>query len=1318
MDNVDDIYPLTPSQAGILYHTLRSDDPALYFEQVRADLEGDLDIAAFKTSWDRTFARHAALRTVFVWQGLDEPLQVVRSQVELPWIEVDLRSIDVEDVDAELQAICDAERRKGINLSKAPTSSFVLVRVDESTWHFVWNFHHIALDGWSVVRIFDEAMDSYSRPDVERHEPPPFKRHVEWLLGHDHVQTERFWRDRLAGFESPTSLRFGTADQTADFELGRLEIDLSRSETAKIVEFARRSRVTVNTLVQAAWAVVLGRYSGESDVVFGVTMAGRPAELDGVEDMIGMFLSTLPMRIDADSEVPIDDWLRSVQGQQLELLGHQHSSLADVHRWSDVAPGTELFESILVFENYPMSRRSGETSLKVTRGDVFEQSHYPITVMVRPGEPLGFTVLFDNARFASEQMAQLMGHLGTALVDLATNGPASAACVEVMTEGEVATIVDRWNETDRDHQLDRTLNELFADVVRDAPHATALISDDQLMTFSELDNRSSALAWLLVERGVGPETPVGVSIHRSFDMVVAVLAVVKAGGAYVPLDPTHPRDRIALIVQDSAMPMVLANTASAEQFDEDRFEAMAVDVLKLDEIELSGRAGAPPTPDIGPESTVLIPFTSGSTGRPKGVRSHHRGVINRVLWQAGDYPVGDDEVLCQKTTLSFVDHLWELWGALLLGRPQVLVPEDVLIDSNRFIDLLARHRIRRVVLVPSYIRVLLDTHPDLASRLPDLVYWTFSGERTSRELADQFRTQMPHAVLLNFYGMSEATLDVAHYDDRWEVECESVPIGRPIDNCKVFVLDSLRRPVPVGVVGEIHVSGTVLAHGYWRRDDLTLEAFFEASVAGRELTGLYRTGDLGRWLPGGQLECLGRNDHQVKVRGVRVELGEIETAIRDDPSVSEVVVVLEGAEGRERLIAYVTAVGGESVEPWQVIDRCTARLSSQMTPTAVVVLDEFPRTPSGKLDRRSLPAADVVPRETEARSNLLPHETEMLALWRMVIGDHVGIDDDFFDVGGHSLLALKLIARIKKAFDRDVQLATLFERPTAAALARLVNSPEGEAMSWHHLVDVNRTSPDLPTIFCVHGAGGNVMNMRAMGVELEGSWNLVGIQAAGVDGVADVHTTIDEYCDAYLAEVTRRQPKGPYVLAGYSAGGVIAHEMAYRLEASGADVLAVLLLDTTHPSLIRSRAPTMRRLVRLGSGGVATLRSRWNERAVRRRRMKLYSSATSDASPESMPIKLREVHLRESLIAAVHGHVTAPFSGRVLLFTAEHIDWAYERHGPTRGWASTPAGLTVQVVPGRHADLLLGANASRLVECMLGELDPLLRGTSRVEALQ
>ena len=1303
MDNVDDIYPLTPSQAGILYHTLRSDDPALYFEQVRADLEGELDVAVLKDAWVRTFERHAALRTVFVWQGLDAPLQVVRSTVEIPWVEIDLRSTSADDIDRVLSELCEAEKQQGIDLSRAPTSRFLLARVGESAWHFVWNFHHISLDGWSVVRVFNEAVDAYLTPEVEPPEPPAFKQHVEWLMRHDAAETEEFWRERLAGFESATPIRFGRIDDGAEFALGRLEFDLTRNETADIVEFARNSRVTVNTLVQAAWSIVLGRYSGEGDVVFGVTMAGRPAELDGVEDIIGMFLSTLPMRIEPESEMPIDDWLRSVQTQQLEMLAHQHSSLADVHRWSDIAPGTELFESILVFENYPIEPPVEHGSIRVTRGDVFEQSHYPLTVMVRPGDPLGFTVLYDRARFLESEVAQLIRHLGNALVQIAASRSASAGGVSVMTDGEISTVVDDWNRTDRDHQLDRTVNDLFADVVSATPDATALIFEGRELTFGELDQRSSALAHLLVGRGVGPEVPVGVSIQRSFEMVIAVVAVVKAGGAYVPLDPLYPADRLALIVEDSAMSVVVATSKSADLFND-----IGVEVVDLDQVDLSGGETPPLRPEIGPGSTVVIPFTSGSTGRPKGVRSHHRGVVNRVLWQAADYPVAADEVLCQKTTLSFVDHLWELWGGLLLGRTQVLVPDEVLLDSDSFIDLLAAHRIRRVVLVPSYIRVLLETHPDMATRLPDLIYWTFSGERTPGELADRFRRQMPHAVLLNFYGMSEATLDVAHYDDRWDAECASVPIGRPIDNCKAYVLDAKLRPVPIGVAGEIYASGVVLANGYWRRDDLTANVFFQASIAGRDPVTIYRTGDVGRWLPSGHLECLGRNDHQVKIRGVRIELGEVESTVREDPSVSEAVVVLVGVEGHEQLVAYVTAAPGAVVEGSLIVDRCRATLSSQMTPSMVVVLDEFPRTPSGKLDRRSLPEPGGTAAQLGPGRELSPAEEQMLTIWQEALGDHVGIDDDFFDVGGHSLLALKLIARIKNAFDSDVQLATLFERPTAAALAQLVSGTSVATQGLRHLVEINTIGEGLPTIYCVHGAGGNVMNMRAIGELLEGEWNVIGIQAAGVDGVAEVHGSVAEFCDAYLEEVGLRQPEGPYVLAGYSAGGVIAHEMAARLEALGEDVLAVLLFDTTHPSLARSRFPTARRMIRIATGGIGTLRSRLSERSARHRRLKVYSAETVDTAADSMPIEYREARLREGLTSAVDGFETSPFSGRVALFAAEHIDWAYEREGETRGWAPNTVDLSVHVVPGRHADLLLGDNANRLVEAIRLELEPLM----------
>ena len=1170
---------------------------------------------------------------------------------------------------AALDELCLVERDAGIRLTTAPISRFVLARIGDDCWHFVWNFHHIVLDGWSTVRVFDEAFEFYRDDNAEHATPPAFRNHLAWLAGQEQPASEEYWRRTLAGFDAPTQLQLGMGSSEHAFDAARIPhtIDASRSNDLKT--FAKASRVTLNTLIQAAWGVVLTRYAAEEDVVFGVTISGRPSDLDGVEDMIGMFLNTLPMRLRPPSRGTVGEWLNAVQLQQQDINTHHHSSLAEVQRWSEVPAGEALFESILVFENYPTGSSPSTDGFTVERRAVFEQSHYPLSVLVGGAERLSFLALYDRSKFSPDMVAQLLRHVENVLVAMLDGAGVAPDRLEILAADEQQMILEEWNDTTVDLGPAVTLGELLADQAAATPDGIALIFGDRTMTYEELDQRSNRLANRLVDRGVGPEIPVGISMFRGFEMVIGVLATVKAGGVYVPLDPAYPEDRIALIANDAGVDLILTHSRARSSVPD-----CGADVIDIDDVADEVWSTDSPPLTVNPDNSVLLTFTSGSTGRPKGVQAHHRGIVDRIRWQWKQYPLGADEVCCQKTTLNFADHLWELWGSLLGGSPQVLVPEDVVVDTPKFLALLADHKIERIVLVPSYIRALLDAHPDLADRLPDLRYWTFSGEGVSRSLADRFRAEMPHAVLLNFYGMSEVTLDATVYDDRWGIDCETVPIGRPIANQRVYLLDDLGRLAPVGVIANIHVSGVGLSRGYWGKDDLTEASFGPHPFL--EGGRIYRTGDHGRWLPSGDVEYLGRSDSQVKVRGFRVELGEVEAAIRSHRAVRECVVMVEHHLGYNRLLAYVlpTVATTEDQESTSVLigevtDHVRALLPTYMVPAVMMLLDDFPRTPNGKLDRLALPApAEAVAHARPVVEATTDDEARMLRLWSDTLEISVGLDDDFFDAGGHSLIALRLVARIAREFDRELPLAAFFEAPTPRTLSRYLvrGDDQGE---WVHLVPISSGRPERPNIFCIHGAGGNVLNFQSLGSYFEGEWSLVGLQASGVDGLREMHQTMDEFCDAYITEMMAYQPEGPYILAGYSAGGVIAYEIANRFVAQGRDVLAVVFLDTFHPALRRAKAPTLRRSLSILASGPAYAAARVKEQRVRRHAIRSLSSLDrTGEEKEPMPLESRGGQLRLNTVAALSAYTPPTYDGCVILFGASRIDWAFERYGELRGW--------------------------------------------------
>ena len=1308
MKNVDDIYPLTPTQEGILYETLRDPRPELYFEQVRYELRGPVEPDRFRGAWEQVVRRHPALRTIFVWEGVDRPMQVVRTSIQLPWTDLDWRDSRSDDgaVATRLDELAAQLRQVPFDLSGAPNLRFTLIRLDDDRAHLVWDFPHILLDGWSASQVFGEVIDAYhERTGPPGEAAPGFSSHLAWLAAQDQAAGEAHWRHVLDGFDAPTPLRLGAGPGVPGFTAGRRHVRFSPDVSAALGAFARERRLTVNSVIQGGWGLVQSQYSGASDVVVGVTTSGRPPEVDRVGEIVGMFLTTLPLRITIEPDQPVSEWLAALQRQLLDLQQFQYSSLAEIQSWSDVAPGESLFDVVLVFENYPTAPQRADDGLAIDVTDVFEQSPYGITLLIGPGEEIEIVALYNRSIFAPEQIDEVLHRFERAVEQLVHARPdGRLADLALLTDDERRRLIEIGEGPQVDRDESETVDGLFTRIVEEDPDAVALVDVvEGSVTRAELDARSAGLADLLRSRGVGTEVPVGVALPRSADMVVALLAVIRAGGLYVPLDPGYPPTRLAMMIEDAGVRLILTPDQGQAAFSESGVPTLPVGRWKPPDgapPEATGPAG-PDRQVPDPARSMFVTFTSGSTGRPKPVQGHHRGVINRCRWQWTAYPFEPGETVAAKTTLNFVDHLWEIWGALLGGVPLLLVPEETVRNPPAFLDLLAHHRVRRLVLVPSLLRVLLETHPDLADRVPDLTLWTLSGEPVDTELAEQFRRRLPDATLLNFYGMSEATIDVTTYDDRWTDDAE-VPIGRPIDNMRVRVLDEHDRLVPLGVPGEICVGGAGLSAGYWRRPDLTAERFFDDPfLPGQRL---YRTGDVGRWRADGMLDHLGRSDAQVKVRGARVELGEVEAAFRRQADVDEALVVARSMKDDVRLVAYLR--GSATAEA--ALDEARTVLAPPMVPSHVVLLDAFPLTPNGKVDRRALPDPVVLPHA--ASGEVSDDVATMIDLWEATIGiGGIGPDDNFFDVGGHSLLAVRLFSRIDRHYHANLPLALLFEAPTPRSLVSAIEQSRGggggDADSWIHLVEITR-APGRP-FFCVHGGGGNVLSFRKLAGLLGPDVPFVGIQASGVDGVRPMHSGIEEMRDHYLAEIRAYQPTGPYTIGGYSGGGIVALAIANRLRELGESVDQVILLDTVHPSMRVEGIPARDHLAKLLAEGPAylgqRLKSRMNRRKIRRRDEEIARMDLDDV--DVVPFEIRERQLLANLHGILDTYDPGTYDGRVLLVVAGD-SWVYGQVPAGTGWTEAIADLEMVTTGGEHLTLLDDEHVGEVADVLARHLRP------------
>jgi amino acid adenylation domain-containing protein len=1027
-------------QQGMLFHTIYEPQSGVYLQQLRCTLEGELDKSALRRAWQRVIDRHAILRTAFTWQHHKKPLQVVRQQVTLPWDEKDLRGCD--DVEQQLQTYLQADREKGFSLTKPPLMRVALMQTGANVYEFVWSYHHILLDGWSIGLVLQEVFACYEafkrNQDVYLPQPRPYQDYIAWLKQQDMSQAETFWRRMLHGFSAPTPLPASSGTGSADCD--EYQFEVSRQTTSELLRLSRQHQLTMNTIVQGAWALLLSGYSGERDVVFGAVVSGRPASLTGIENMIGLFINTLTVRAQLHDGTSLPAWLRQMQNQQAELTQFEYSPLAQVQGWSEVPRRLPLFESVYGFENYPVEMFAAppEGTLQLRNVRSIEKTNYPLNLMVWQKDTLLLKLFYNTSRFDLPTIKQLTGHLRTVLEKMATNPEQRLSELNLLDSDEQRLLLVEWNQTCEEFPAEQCVHRSFEAQVERTPDAVALICEAEQMTFRHLNERANQLAHRLRRSGVGPESQVGICVNRGLDLVVGLLGILKAGGAYVPLDPAHPRERLRFMLDDAGAQVLVTQTSLRELFEGYAGESVCIDG---DRAAIAAESTSNCASSVSATNLAYVIYTSGSTGRPKGVMATHRATMNRFHWMWKRFPFAAHEVCCQKTNLSFVDSVWEILGPLLQGVKSVVITDEAVRDPMLLIDVLARHEVSRIVLVPSLLRMILKT--DLRQRLNKLYLWVTSGEALPADLCELFREQLPEAQLINLYGSSEVSADVTYHVI--ENEETHVPIGVPISNSQIYILDSRLQPAPIGVSGDLYVGGEGLARGYVRAPELTAERFIPDPFGHEKAGRLYRTGDLARFRADGKIEYLGRRDQQVKIRGFRIELGEIETMLSAHPDVRECVVTARNdVPGETRLVAYLVPATERVPTPAELREFLGEKLPEYMIPAVFSWLERMPLMPNGKIDRRALPPPEQYAVQDEYVAPRTELEKDLAGIFCEAIGlERVGVDQNFFDLGGHSLLAMQVVSRIREKFGVELAVRRLFELPAVASLAmELAQMPE------------------------------------------------------------------------------------------------------------------------------------------------------------------------------------------------------------------------------------------------------------------------------------
>ncbi len=1063
--DITDVYRLSPMQQGMLFHSLYAPGTGIYTGQFSCLLEGALDAQAFIAAWQQTLARHEILRASFVWENLDEPLQLIRRNVNAPFEQHDWRGLKRDEAEQRWESLLDVEQRRGFNLSDAPLMRFVLARVADEACRFVWTHHHLLLDGWSGALLLQEVFAAYealkqgaTASQVER--VRPYGDYISWLGQQDMAQAEAFWRQNLKGFTAPTPLvidraSVGTDDSDAE-EFGERKLRLNQDLTARLQAFARGHQLTLNTLAQGAWALLLYRYSHERDIVFGATVAGRPASLAGVESMTGLFINTLPVRVSVPPRMGLLEWLKRLQAGQVRLREYEYSPLLEVQRWSEVPRDTALFESLFVFENYPVDANAvtENLSLKLSEVGSFDRTNYPLTIVALPGRELVLQALYDSRRFDDEAIERLLSHLETLLENFILEPQQSADTVELLTDSERQQLLVEWNqEARRQPQQNLSIHELFELQAARTPEAVALVCDDERLTYVELNERANRLAHHLQSMGVGAESLVGILLSRRTEMLVSLLAVLKAGGAYLPLDPLYPQGRLAFMLDDANASVLLTESSWLKHL-----PPLKAQVLLLDtDAELFASANtANPQSHIATGNLAYVIYTSGSTGKPKGVGIAHSSTVAFLRWATEQFTPAELSGVLAYSSICFDLSIFELFAPLSCGGKVVLV-ENALAMPN----LAASGEVTLVNTVPSAMAELLRINA-----LPPTVRTVnLAGEPLKHSLVKQIYQREHVERVLNLYGPTEdTTYSTVSLIGR--AENGEPTIGRPITGTGAYLLDMSLQLVPVGVIGELYLGGAGLARGYLGRSDLTAERFvphpFSASPGAR----LYRTGDLARRLSNGEIEFLGRADHQVKIRGYRIEVGEIEVLLSQHTEIEEAVIVArEDAEGDKRLVAYLVAKDGASETVEGLRSYMKTRLPEYMVPSAYLFLDELPLTPNGKVDRKALPAPQSA-RTLKEDAYVAPRnavEEALANIWAQLLRvDRVGVFDSFFDLGGHSLLATRLLSSLRKIFRLELSLRAVFEATTIAKLAEILaalertpGQTEKIARAWNRVKNIS-----------------------------------------------------------------------------------------------------------------------------------------------------------------------------------------------------------------------------------------------------------------------
>ncbi|KAG0006016.1 hypothetical protein BGZ79_010664 [Entomortierella chlamydospora] len=1129
-------------------------DPYLVFTQMSFDSKDILD--RYLEAVQKVVDRHDILRTAIMWDNLSVPAQVVLRHAPMSVTELSLNHANGPIVEQMAKTFDPSIYR--IDLTQAPLIGFAIAQDVDDHWIAVKLMHHLIGDNSTDEVMTTEVKALFNGQISLLHAPLPFRNLIAQTRSGSGTETnEHFFTKMLDGIDSPV-LPYGLSNAYLNSaDISESHRVLSQDLNNRLRSHSKKMGVSLASLCHLAWAQLISRTSGKEQVVFGTVLFGRMQGGSGADQAMGLFINTLPICIDVGGN-SVEESVRQTQSSLAALLEHEHASLAIAQRCSSIPAGTPLFSSILNYRHHSVQANGNSSidGIEVLDGKMC--SSYPFEMSFDDFETdlslSAQTVYPIDAFNVCEYLEQAL----LSLVDALDHSPnMSARALEIMPACEREMLIRSWNNTDTTYPFHLGIHQLFEKQVEQSPDAIAIVFEDQSLTYRELNARSNSLAHHLISLGVKPDSLVAICVSRSPVMIIALLAVLKSGGAYVPLDPSFASERLQSILVDASPSILLADDSGALALGPSLSDALSViDPNML----LRESYDNPRVPGLTPHHLAYVIYTSGSTGKPKGVMIEHQGVTNLAMSRPSIFGVNSSSKVLQFSSFSFDGSVHDIFSALSHGGSLHILSDRTRLDRTQLWRYLEEHSITHALLTPALLQDCKDMLP-LSTSLTIML----GGEALPASLLKALRLIVPNGSIINDYGPTEATVDALSWRCSNDFNGDMAPIGRPHANKKVYILDTHKKPVPVGVVGELYIAGVGIARGYLNRPDLTDKAFFPDPFSGEKESRMYKTGDMARYLPDGNMTFMGRDDHQVKIRGFRIELGEIETRLSEHPMVREAVVLALGEGVSKRLVAYVVAEDSERLVH-SLREHLVPKLPDYMVPAAFVRMDKLPLTSTGKLDRKAFPEPGgdaFVSQGYEAPQGDI--ELSLALIWSELLKiDRVGRYDNFFTLGGHSLIAVKLTGKIKSQFGIDLRLQTLFRAPTIAQLSPYIcqKSNDSQEGAFNVLLPLKPQGNRLP-LFCIHPVFGLSWSFIGLSKHLHSEQPIYALQSRGINGNEQVAGSIEEMVWDYIDQILQIQPQGPYHLLGWSFGGSIAHSMAVQLNNLGEEVALLALMDST-----------------------------------------------------------------------------------------------------------------------------------------------------------